>query len=296
MADQEGQILGRGTGGPANYLKEGLYTVKNSLREAIARALGEGDVKQREVKILCAGLAGMDRPTDKRIIEQVFNEIIPTAQLILENDALIALIGATECRPGVIVISGTGSIALGVNRRGERARSGGWGHLLGDEGSGYDIARRGLMATLQDLDGRGPRTLIREKISRELYLDEIDELIHLLYEGNMTPRKIAALYPLVLQAAAEGDQVAQNLLNGAAAHLAETALAVIRKLGMEKENFPLAVSGGVFHNSKQIQEKFEDLMRSKVPGMELIEPKHPPAVGAVFLARARMQGRELFQA
>lgn len=293
-ADEAGRVLGRGTAGPSNYLKEGLYSAKLSLRQAIDTALTESKVKPKEVKAVCAGLAGMDRPTDRRIIRQVFEELLPGAKLILDNDACIALIGATEGEPGIIAISGTGSIALGLNREGQMARSGGWGHILGDEGSGYEIARRGLMAILKDVDGRGPKTLLRERLTRELYLSSVEELIPVFYGGQMTPSRIAALYPLVLQAAEEGDEVAANLLEEAAVQLAETAWAVIRKLEMQEDRFPLAVSGGVFKSSPLIRNRFLERITRQAPQAEPVEPKHPPELGAILLAKAVLEGKKPF--
>ena len=110
------------------------------------------------------------------------------------------------------MISGTGSVAFGVNPEGRTALVGGWGHLLGDEGSGYDIARRGLQAVLQEMDGRGPATSISQKIAAELFVSSSERVVHELYRGQLTEGKIASLYPLIDQAAQEGDSVALQLL------------------------------------------------------------------------------------
>lgn len=290
VAGADGRILGEGRGGPANYLKEGLYIAKNSLREAISGALEQAGLDKQQIQAVCAGLAGMDRPDDRRVMQRVFEELLPVPHLVLENDAFVALVGATNGQPGVIVISGTGSIALGVNGRGQRVRSGGWGHVLGDEGSGYDIARRGLIAALQDYDGRGPRTVIGRKILQELYLNRIDELIPILYGEGASPARIAALYPLVLQAAEEGDEVASALIERASRDLARIASAVMRQLGMETEGFPVAASGGVFTQSPKIGTSFERFLKEEIPAARLVEPQYPPAVGAVLVARARLKG------
>lgn len=293
-ADLEGRVLGEGRAGPSNYLKEGLYVAKNSLKNAIAGALQDAELQASDIGAVCAGLAGMDRAIDREVMGRVLAEALPAPHLVLENDAFIALVGATEGKPGLIVISGTGSIALGVNSRGEKVRSGGWGHLLGDEGSGYDIARRGLKAALQGYDGRGPSTAIADKVMQEMYLKKIDDLIPLLYGQGMRPGKLAALYPLILQAAEEGDEVAGKLITRAAQDLAGAAIAVIRKLGMEQETFPVALSGGVFKQSPKIREQFRDRLAGLIPGARLIEPKHPPEFGAVLVARAKLQGDRLF--
>lgn len=283
-ADLDGRIIGKGVSGPANYLKEGLYTSKMSLSEAIERALQEAGRDRLSVQMVCAGIAGMGRSNDRLIMKKSFAEIVPNARLILETDAFITLVGATEYLPGVIVISGTGSIAMGLNEQGEVARAGGWGHILGDEGSGYDIARRGMAAALHDYDGRGPETLITKMIVDELYLANVEELIGLFYGSESSPRRIAGIYPLVLEAAEEGDMVASNLIEQAASALTEAAVAVIRKLGMESSIFPIALSGGVFRNSPSLRNTFQRILTTQVPGAHLIDPLHSPEIGALLVA------------
>ena len=283
-ARASGEIVGRGTGGPANYLKEGLYTAKLSLSEAVEKALDQAKGNRLSVTAVCAGLAGVGRMNDRLIMKRLFADICPNAQLILENDAFIALVGATEYAPGVIVISGTGSIALGLNEQGETARAGGWGHILGDEGSGYDIARRGLQAALRAHDGRGPDTLIRKKVMEQFYLSSVEELISLLYGEDTTPRRIAGIYPLILEAAEEGDEVATLLIEKAAAALVHAAVAVTRKLKMEDKIFPVAVSGGVFRSSAKMCSAFQRLLTKRITGARLTEPRHPPEVGALLIA------------
>jgi N-acetylglucosamine kinase-like BadF-type ATPase len=277
-------VAGRGISGPSNYLKEGLHTARTSLRDAIGKALEEAGGNRLEVQVACAGLAGVGRVNERMVMKRLFTDLLPNARVILETDAFITLIGATHYQPGLIVISGTGSIALGLNEVGETARAGGWGHILGDEGSGYDIARRGLMAALHAHDGRGPETLIKAKLIEQFYLASIDELISLLY-GEATPSRIASMYPLILEAAEEGDWVAQGLLMRAAEALVEAAEAVVKRLDMMETSFPVAVSGGVFGNSPTMRTAFQRLIVEKIPGARPSEPLHPPEIGALLIAR-----------
>ncbi|RPI25586.1 MAG: hypothetical protein EHM61_13970, partial [Acidobacteria bacterium] len=262
------------------------------LAEAIQKALDGANGDRLAVVTVCAGLAGVGRLNDRLIMKRLFTDICPNAQLILETDAFITLVGATEYAPGVVVISGTGSIAMGLNEKGETARAGGWGHILGDEGSGYDIARRGLMAALHAHDGRGPDTIIRQKVMEQFYLTSVEELISLLYGEETTPRRIAGVYPLILEAAEEGDEVAGQLLESAAASLVQAALAVIRRLKMEDKVFPVALSGGVFRNSLKMCATFQRLLAKTIAGAHLTEPCHPPEVGALLIARQALTKAE----
>jgi N-acetylglucosamine kinase-like BadF-type ATPase len=284
-------VVGKGVAGPANYLKEGLHTARRSLGESIQEALAAAGLEKSQICAVGAGLAGVGRTRDQKVMTRVLRKMFPSQPLLVGTDAFVALLGAMESEPGVIVISGTGSIALGMNREGVLARSGGWGHLLGDEGSGYDIGRRGLMAALQDYDGRGPSTTITHKIAKELCLERIDEMIPILYSGETSPRQVAGLYPLILEAAEEGDRVALTLIDQAAASLKEIAAAVLRKLHMEKEAPAVAVSGGVFTHSPLVRRRFERLLLEEAPHARLVEPRHPPEVGALFLAAFALQGK-----
>lgn len=285
VAEEDGALLGRGEGGPSNYHKCGLYAAKVSVRDALASALLAAGRQVGDVKVLCAGLAGVAREVDRRRFSRAFADLAPEAKVLLEDDARIALAGATENRPGIIVISGTGSIALGLDAHGRRARAGGWGHLLGDEGSGYDIARQGLAAALKSADGRGPQTSLSEKIRRELYLDSLQDLIPVLYGERVTPDRIASLFPLVLEAADEGDEVAESLLRRAASDLMEAVLSVARQL-RTKESEPLLVSaaGGAWQSSEMLRDEFLKRLAEDLPQARFQAALRSPEEGALLLA------------
>jgi len=182
-----------------------------------------------------------------------------------------------------VVISGTGSIAYGENERGETARAGGWGWRLGDEGSGYDIGHRALIAALRDRDGRGPSTLLTESIRGALGLGNLDDLIDLTYGGNMGSLEVAALAGLVGEAAGEGDNVALRILEGAGVELGVSASAVIGRLGLTG-GFTLGLVGGVFKLGSLIRDSLERSVRRTAPGCVISRPRFPPEVGAALLA------------
>jgi N-acetylglucosamine kinase-like BadF-type ATPase len=259
--------------------------VRLSLQEAVQEAITSAGLRIPAIDVLCAGLAGMDRNEDKKIILRVLQEVAPAKRYLLENDAYIALKGATDGKPGVILISGTGSISLGENAAGERARAGGWGHILGDEGSGYDIARRGMAAALKSFDGRGPKTLIEQKLKKMIYVRRMDEIITVLYREGMTSSTIAGFYPIVQEAAQEGDQVARRLLEDAAAELFCNVSAVVTRLKMSDERFPLSLLGGVLRGNQIMCHILSDQIRQIAPRSEIREPLHPPEMGALLLAR-----------
>lgn len=297
LADRSGRVLARAVSGPGNYLKVGLPAVERSFTEIIHGVLDEAGV-DREARIdgLCAGLAGADRPRDRRIIRALFRRLVGTRVILTENDARITLVGATEGRPGLIVIAGTGSVAMGMNRAGELARAGGWGHLIGDEGSGYDIGRRAMIAALHSYDGRSRKTLLEPTVVKTLRLRKIEDLVTRVYSRGMAPDEVAALFPRVVEAAQKGDGIARHLLEDAGRDLAATAGAVIRRLRMERTAAIVALSGGVFRARGPLYDAFCTAVRAVAPNAQITEPKHPPEIGAVALARARLERISVAQA
>lgn len=292
-AKASGEILGRGAGGPANYLSEGVETARASLRCAVEEAFRQAGTNAREVAVIAAGLAGASRARDREIMGEVLSGLVPDVPVVVEPDSVVALLGATGCRPGIIVISGTGSMAWGMDRQEKRARTGGWGFILGDEGSGYDIARRGMIACLRAYDGRGPDTVLQSLVLSVLGLETTEDLIPFLYANPSSPGRIAALYPTVLEAADSGDPVARTLIEQAADALAEMAATTASKLDFGSRPIPLATAGGVFRG-RNLRSRFQTALAQRCPAAALVEARFPPEVGAVFMGRAFLAGSGLF--
>ncbi len=297
IGDFQGRILARASAGPANFLKIGLKVAARSLAEAISAAQSKARLNRTKFKAVCAGLAGADRPSDRRMLKRELEKIVSASRFILTSDAYITLVAATEGGSGVAVIAGTGSVAMGINARGQIARAGGWGHIVGDEGSGYDIGRRAIMAALRSRDGRALKSLLEERVFETLKVKDTDQLISLVYGGQMTPDRLAALFPVVVEAAGQGDEVAQAIVTYAGSELALAAAAVARKLGLFGTRFRLATSGGLFA-AKLLSEAFAAAVDKNVPGAEIAPALHPPEIGALALAFAgskRLAPNEYFK-
>jgi len=187
------------------------------------------------------GLSGSDRPEDQRRLRPFVDDLAPTIRMT--NDAELIL-GALPDSIGVAIVSGTGSIAFGRNAAGERVRSGGWGQIIGDEGSGYDLARRMLEAFAREVDGRGPVTSLTARLSEHLSLSEPHQLIAYVYGPGTSKGDIAGLSNIVVEEAERGDLVAVEIVTESAGQLAETAAAAARALQF-KERLPLALTGGL---------------------------------------------------
>jgi N-acetylglucosamine kinase-like BadF-type ATPase len=294
LADGTGQVLGRGTAGPSNPLKVGfenchreiLRAVRGATRDAVAAGLSRqtrakhGGVKP-PLQAVVLGLAGTDRPPIHQKIETWLRKAIPARKHLLTSDAAIALRAAIGESPGIIVISGTGSIAFAQDDRGQVHRSGGWGILYDDAGSGYDLGRRAIIAALQDHDGRGPRTQLRERISKELGLNNITEVVLKALE----PHAIAALFPQVAEAAESLDLVSERLCAQAGHDLADLALALARRLDWTKRIVPVVCVGGVFKSSAAVRHSFAGALRRGAPLARVMLPEAEPVEGALAMAR-----------
>lgn len=267
------------------------------------------------VEMTCLALAGAVRQEDRDGLINLLEPIFPEgSRFFIVEDSLAALAAAHEGKDGIVIIAGTGSNCLGTYR-GKVTKAGGWGYLIGDEGSAYDISRRALNAVFRAYDGRGPETTITSLILSRLSSwkdrpgDEYSppqescgsdgrfsrclprpgsaklgppDILRLIHE--MSRNELASMAPLVMQAAEEGDAVARSILVSCARNLVEMAVAVAGKLGL---NPPVvALVGGALGNPLYASFVEEELSRA-LPGAALRKPRHPPSVGAAILAYMR---------
>jgi len=225
----------------------------------------------------CFGMSG--GPEDKQAI---LAEILRARRLVVTNDAVIALAGATETGQGIITIAGTGSIAFGRNAAGESARAGGWGHIFGDEGGGFDIARQATRAALAMEEGWGPPTRLRAALLEATGAHTANEMLHLFYSDEWPRSRVARLAPLVDAAAVDSDAAAQEIIHNAAQQLALLAASVRRRLWQEGEALRVAYIGGVFE-SALLRARFQTLVELE-EGVTCGAPLRGPAEGALLEA------------
>src|SRR5215212_6928630 len=202
LADDHGRVIAQARRSGANLQAVGELEVEKVLHEVMEEAIGERTIVPA---VICLGIAGVDRPDDSAVVRGIMRRIGYKARVVVVNDALVALEAGAPGQPGVVVISGTGSISYGRNAKGEAARSGGWGYVLGDEGSGYWIGRAALRAVLRQSDKRGPRTALTPLLLEHFGVTQAQGLIHEVYHTNLKPTAIGALARSVATAFAQGD-------------------------------------------------------------------------------------------
>src|SRR5512140_26668 len=283
--------MGRGGSGPANAATRPLPLVVETILEAVGDAAVSAVAAVERAEGVGVGLAGVESAGLAKPLTAALEERFGAGKVLVTTDARIALAGAAPGDPdgpGVVLIAGTGAIAFGRGRDGAEARAGGWGPLLGDEGSGYAIARQGLAAVVRELDGRGPQTAIRTLLfESERGIHTLEELLAKMYRTEGGAGDVAAYFPLVLQAAKAGDPEACRILGEAGRELALAAITVIRKLALEGESFPVATVGGVFAAGDLLLGPLADELHAVAPGARVGPPAYPPEIGAIRLARVR---------
>ena len=287
LADADGRIVADGRAGGANLQTEGELQVEKVLHDVIEQVTRGRNLTPAAV---CLGMAGVDREEDGRTMREIMRRLGFRSNTLVVNDALIALVAGAGASPGLVVISGTGSIAFGVSNRGLAARAGGWGPTLGDEGSGYWIGRRALEAVTRDADGRGPRTELTQLVLDHFQLPRPQSLVSEIYHQPQGRRAIAALAPLVDGARADGDLVAAEIMIEAADELARAAGSVISRLEMRGEQFPILLAGGMLKRSEWLAAELERRMAEVAPRSDVRLLTHEPALGAVRLALAEARG------
>jgi len=286
--DSDMRIIGEGRAGPSNPLRVGVTSAAAAVREAIDEACAAAKVRRSDLDAAEVGLAGARR---RELRERMRETLLPLGIRDIEvvTDADIALYGATDGAPGLVVIAGTGSICCGINARGKRLCAGGWGPIAGDEGAGAWIARRALRAVAYASDGRGPQTLLTEFACNYFHCSTADDLTTAIYAPTITNERIAGFGKDVVEAAKRKDEVAAQIIMEGGTELGLAAVAVIRNLQMEKERFQIAYVGGVFRAAGEMILKPLRVEVAKAAPRAYFEPPHfSPAVAAARMARERI--------
>jgi N-acetylglucosamine kinase-like BadF-type ATPase len=284
VMDHEDRILGEGLAGPSNPLRVGITQAAAAVRESLDRACAAAGVRKTDLVAVQIGLAGARRKELRARMEEALGNL-NIREIEVVSDADIALFGATNGAPGVVVIAGTGSVCCGINARGRRARAGGWGPIAGDEGGGSWIARNALRSIAYASDGRGPETSLTAAACSYFHVSTADDLSTAIYAPTITNERIAGFAKPVIEVAKASDQVARGIISDAGKELGVAAVAVIRKLKMEQERFQVAYVGGVFAAGELVLDPLRQEVNRFAPKAYLGPPHFGPAIAAARMAR-----------
>ncbi|MFL0251857.1 BadF/BadG/BcrA/BcrD ATPase family protein [Clostridium neuense] len=289
IADLNGNIIAEAVKGPSNINSASEEDVKKVFKDLICEGIKVIGLQLNECSAICIGTAGADRAEDKVIIESMIRGAVGyKGKLIVVNDAEVALTGGIGKREGIIVISGTGSICYGRTEEGKSCRSGGWGHIIGDEGSGYDIGISAIKAALKSYDGRGEKTILENSILEYLDLKCHEDLINYIYRSGAGKKEIASITRVVNAAGEKGDAVSKRILEAAANELFLSVKAVVDKLDLGDRNIYLVTTGGAINNINYLYDEFKNKVNKFYPRVNILHMKNDSAFGAVIIARSEV--------
>ena len=292
LADEQGAVLAEARGPGANLHAAGELAVEKVLYDVMEEAVGDQAIDGRPIvpAAICLGIAGVDRDDEARIVRAIMRRIGYKSRVLVVNDALIALVAGARDAPGIVIIAGTGSIAYGRNSAGEAARAGGWGHMIGDEGSGYWIGREALAAVMRAADGRGPETGLTAEVLAHFSVDDVSRLPRIVYDRDLPRVAVAALGPIVQRVGEQGDAVATRILERATAELVLAAQSVAEQLEMRGDEFTFYLAGGAFRVVPWLAAELPRPLTEVAPRCQVRLLDEEPAVGAVWLALAEARG------
>jgi N-acetylglucosamine kinase len=287
LTDADGAVLARGLVGGSNQNVIGTQVAAANLAALILQCCHEAGCQASEIERAVIGLAGAGAGHERKALVEAIHESLARQKaaavpITIESDARIALEGAFAGGPGVVVIAGTGSIVIGKTAGRDIKRVGGWGRVLGDEGSGYDLGLRAVKALTMEFDGRGSAGSLREILASRFDWTTREAVIASVYRGNLD---IPSLAPLVVDAAASGDQVGLAILRDAAALLAHQVAVIVRDVG-GRDRCGVVFIGGLIDHTTFYARVLREALAAACPQADVRAPLHPPAYGAVLMALA----------
>lgn len=290
IGTESGKILGRGESGPSNYHNIGAAAAGRAIKSAVIEAQRQANLRGVRLEIAVVALAAVDSEKDRSKARGFVRTAKIARTSFVVHDSVAALYAATKGKPGIIVISGTGCVAAGINRAGEYVRAGGWGYLIDDEGSAFDIGRKGLMRAFRMLDGRAPSTKLISILKRKFGVRKLEDALNLIYAEGMSVEEIARLAPLISKAASR-DRACKEILNNAGKALAALACVVARRLHMTGDSFEVGTVGGNFKSGRHLFEPFVAGIRKECQRARVVKLRVEPALGALLLASSALSNR-----
>lgn len=284
VTDENGIVRGRGLAGGSNHLRVGIEEATRNVERAVNHALVETGIAIKEIEYAYCGIAGSDHPLHHQKVVEALRVFFPRGNFIVDTDGRVALTGAVGFGAGIVIIAGTGSVAFGRNELGREARAGGWGPTLGDEGSGYAIAREGLAAIVRAYDGRGDTTLMTQLLCNEYDMCDPNDLPRFVYAATTHADDIARYGKLVIEAAQTGDVVALEIVDNAGRELAACVLAVAEKLDLLSKPFPVAYVGGAFNAGEVLIAPMRQMIIASAREAVIAPPRNTPVEGAAMMA------------
>ncbi|MDF2987245.1 MAG: ATPase [Eubacterium sp.] len=281
VCDLQGNVISEFRSGAININGENVTNVESNLRYIFEKIFSETG-KSSECAYTCVGAAGISNALAKETLIAAIVSSGYSGRLIISGDHQTALYGALGKGVGIILIAGTGSICYGRNKHGSEHRTGGFGYLIDDEGSGYAIGRDMLSAIVRAYDGREKCTDLKDMVFSQLKINSVEELVSYIYSKETNKRDIAKLAPNLTHACKNGDSVARAISDKCSDELFKLVKPVVEKL--ELYNGEIALSGSILTKDQYIRNTMVEKVSLEFPCLKCVNPKDGAAYGAAMMA------------
>ena len=270
--DETGNFICKAIGESINYYSVGLENARLAMKNIISGL----SVKEFECAVI--GMSALNERATAEETEKFCSDIIISGKIIMDSDLFVALEALDADGECAAIISGTGSMVVHRDNNGVISHAGGWGYILGDEGSGYSIGLAGIKAAIRSAEKSAPETTLLTACLEYFSISDIYELIDLYYEKTVSRKTTAAFASKVAECAENGDSVAKSILEAEAEELSKTAISLFKDKGRD---FPIGLWGGVFQNNSFFRDRFTDILKGEsFASVKLID--FTPEIGAIF--------------
>jgi N-acetylglucosamine kinase-like BadF-type ATPase len=285
LIDEQGNIRGQSFKGTIDYFRVGQEKIRDILREGISECCLQAKVSMSGITFSLFGWPGYGDEVIEEIpiIEGIIQEVIGSNRFKCVNDVEVGWAGSLACKPGIHLVAGTGAIGYAVDPSGQVARTSGWGHFCGDEGSAYWLGKKVLSLFTKQSDGREEKTPLYQIVKQHFQLETDYALLSILTNSLEAQREpIANLAMLLYEAANRGDQKAIEIYKEGAYELSLIIHTLLRMLNFKSEEACVSYSGGVFNAGSYILDPLQALIANKQ--VRLLKPMLQPVVGAALYA------------
>ncbi len=270
--NEKGEFICGACGESINYYSVGLENARIAMENII------GNLSIKKFRCAVIGMSALNERATEEETERFCSGIINSESIIMDSDLFVALEAMDTDGECAAIISGTGSMAVCRNSDGSISHTGGWGYILGDEGSGYSIGLAGIKAAIRAAEKCAPETDLLGECLDYFSINNIYDLIDLYYEKKVSRKKTAAFARPVSKCCENGDTVSKSILEFEAEQLSQTALGLLKS---KNKNIAIGLWGGVFQNNMFFRHKFSDILTENGFGnVKLID--FTPEIGAIF--------------
>jgi N-acetylglucosamine kinase-like BadF-type ATPase len=287
VAQLDGTVIGSGRGSASDHfhIEGGIEKNRRAIQSATNAALADAGATADQINSIALGLTGCPPEGEPRQpVYDIVREIASPEQIWIGADYITNLTGASAGGPGVVLVAGGGAISYGVTTDGREALAGGFGYLLGDEGSAFKIGVAAIRAASRAEDRRGAPTVLEQIVRDYFEIPQVRHLPRIVYRAGFQRDRISLLTPLVAEAANSGDEVAYDIVWDAGESIAEMALGIARQLFQPDEQLDVYYTGGVFNVGEILFGGMKSILDAGWSHWALLEPRFPPAVGGLILA------------